>query len=298
MKSLKVDIDDIIRKTSAMSTELKITNRGSIGFTRQYQSDEIGSESIEFFDFREYTQQDNPRTIDWKSSIRAGKILIRQTIIEKDVEIIFALDVGDSMLYGSVEKLKIEYAIEIIAALSHMLLHSGVSVGLILYSDKVKGFVKPSFGGQQFGDIRRTLTMHQVFGGKTNIGSAIPVINSVAKRESVVLFISDFIKFDDYEKDMMKNVSLKSKLAGLMVRDVTDTSLPKGGYVIFGDPSEKEKIIVNTHDISEEYARYTSKQENNIVASFLNLNARLYKVYTNKDIIENIKNILSKNASF
>jgi len=211
MKSLKVDIDDVIRKTSAMSTELQITKKGSIGFTRQYQSDEIGSETIEFFDFREYTPQDNPKTIDWKASLRSGKILTRQTIIERDVEIIFAMDCGDSMLYGSVDKLKIENAIELVAALSHMLLHSGVSVGLILYSNEVKGFVKPNFGGHQFGDIRRTLITHQVFGGKTNISSVMPMVNYIAKPESVVLFVSDFIKFDEIDRDLIKNISMKSR---------------------------------------------------------------------------------------
>ncbi|MBT3582601.1 DUF58 domain-containing protein [Candidatus Woesearchaeota archaeon] len=297
MKSLKVDIDDVIRKTSAMSTELQITKKGSIGFTRQYESKELGSESIEFFDFREYTPQDNPKNIDWKASIRSGKMVIRQTIIEKDVEVIFAVGCGNSMLFGSVDKLKIENSVELTAALSHMLLHSGVSVGLILYSDKVKDFVKPSFGGHQFEDIRRTLMNYQAFGGETNINISIPIIHSVARPESVVIFISDFIKFNEREIDIIKKIGNRCKVAGIMVRDITDKNLPKGGYVIFEDPSEKEHLLINTSEINEEYERIATKQENIISEGFTAINAALYKIYTNKNIVDNIKDILSRNAS-
>ena len=59
--------------------------------------------SMEFDDLREYVIGDDVKDIDWKSSSRTGKILIRRYIAEKKHNILFIYDVNKKMIADSIE---------------------------------------------------------------------------------------------------------------------------------------------------------------------------------------------------
>ncbi|HEC92619.1 MAG TPA: DUF58 domain-containing protein [Candidatus Atribacteria bacterium] len=65
---------------------------------------------IEFAGLREYTPEDDASRIDWKSSARTGKIYVKIFEEERDLDLFLLVDVSNSMLFGTAEKLKSEYA--------------------------------------------------------------------------------------------------------------------------------------------------------------------------------------------
>ena len=75
---------------------------------------------LEFLDFRAYTEQDDSKRIDWKPSVKANKLLIKEFKEERDLDVYFLVDCSSSMVFGSTKKLKNEYAAEIVAALTHI----------------------------------------------------------------------------------------------------------------------------------------------------------------------------------
>ena len=72
---------------------------------------------------------------NWKSQ--------RELVEERNLNVFFLIDVSSSMVYGSIDKLKIEYVAELAAALSYVVLNAGDSVGFALFNDKI---VKNIFG--------------------------------------------------------------------------------------------------------------------------------------------------------
>ncbi len=80
---------------SRIRAEIEITSRRKTSnilegeFTSIYRG-----RSLDFDDLREYTVGDNVRDIDWKSSSKAGKILVRRYIAEKKHNILFLMDSG------------------------------------------------------------------------------------------------------------------------------------------------------------------------------------------------------------
>jgi len=138
MKGLKIDVNNIIQKVS----EINLTKKSIVEFLQKYESNLAAEQTIEFYDFKEYTPQDNPRTIDWKTSLRRGSLICRKTIIEKEPEVIIAIDIGETTLYSSIDKLKIEYELEIAIGLAYICLVMGFSVGVILYNDKRRVVIK------------------------------------------------------------------------------------------------------------------------------------------------------------
>ena len=84
---------------SRIRAEIEITSRRKTSnilegeFTSIYRG-----RSLDFDDLREYTVGDNVRDIDWKSSSKAGKILVRRYIAEKKHNILFLMDSGRKFL--------------------------------------------------------------------------------------------------------------------------------------------------------------------------------------------------------
>ena len=128
MPKLKINLN-----FSLSRLDLAIKGLTTTQFLGQYQSVFKG-QGLEFADYRTYTQGvDDASLIDWKASRRANNLLVKEFIEERNLEVIFMVDVSSQMLAGSVQKLKAEYIAEIVAAMGYSILKAGDAVGLLLF---------------------------------------------------------------------------------------------------------------------------------------------------------------------
>jgi len=97
----------------------------------------VYGKGFEFDGYRDFAQDEDASNIDWKASRRAQKLLTRKYIEERDLKILFLIDVSDNMIFGSTEKLKCEYTAELVAALSHLILFSGDKVGFKFFNNSI-----------------------------------------------------------------------------------------------------------------------------------------------------------------
>lgn len=63
---------------------------------------------IEFAGIREYSLGDDTADIDWKASARTGKTYIKKYEEDRERKVLFVVDVGSSMRFGSGDKTKEE----------------------------------------------------------------------------------------------------------------------------------------------------------------------------------------------
>ena len=112
VKSLNIDLLPVLRKIPFVKKGLLTST--TVG---AYKSVFKGR-GLEFAGYRPYSTTDDASLIDWKATARTGDVLVREYIEERNLNIIFLFDVSDSMLFGSTDKLKAEYAAELVASLS------------------------------------------------------------------------------------------------------------------------------------------------------------------------------------
>ena len=82
-----------IRANIALHTNKKTENILDGGFTSIFRG-----RSLDFDDLREYQPGDNVRDIDWKSSSKTGKTLVRRYIAERKHNVLFVCDSGEKMI--------------------------------------------------------------------------------------------------------------------------------------------------------------------------------------------------------
>ena len=125
---LNINVDTAIKKLEVLVKNLVRTRRE--GFYLSL----FKGKGLEFESYKEYTFGDDASLIDWKASMRTNTLVVKRFREERDLKVLFVVDVSNKMLFGSTERLKCEYAAELAAALSYIVLAAGDRIGFCFFS--------------------------------------------------------------------------------------------------------------------------------------------------------------------
>ena len=103
-------------------------------------------QGVEFDEVRPYTPGDDVRTIDWNVTAKTGLPYIKRFSEERELTILFLVDVSGSQGYGSVRRSKMELAAEVTALLALTAIRNQDKIGLILFSDQIVKYIPPRKG--------------------------------------------------------------------------------------------------------------------------------------------------------
>jgi uncharacterized protein (DUF58 family) len=160
-------------------------------FAGQYKSVFRGH-GMEFSEVREYQPGDDIRSIDWNVTARAGKPFIKHFVEERELTILFLVDVSASGVFGSVRS-KLETTIEMAATLMFSALKNNDKVGLITFANQVIDYYRPRKGKANVLHLIRELLAAEPVAQQTNIKSALDYVHRIQKRRAIVFLLSDFL---------------------------------------------------------------------------------------------------------
>ncbi|HEX55221.1 MAG TPA: DUF58 domain-containing protein [Candidatus Altiarchaeales archaeon] len=277
-------IDKLVEEIDANVREIIDTFR----LILKYQILFRGS-GIEFAGLREYVpEQDDATKIDWKASLRAKKLYVKQFEDERDLDVYILLDVSNSMLLGTQEKLKSEYAAVVAGTLAYAAVESGDNVGFAMFNDDIIIALDPVGDISQYYKILRLIVDPRNYGGNCDLGKSLSyLINMVADR-TILFIISDFIGIGDGWEDALKMIGGKlDRVLGIMIRDIRDTFMPPGmGCMRFSDPFSDNVLSVNTDKIREKFEKLAKEQETKVESEFRNSGLGFVKIYTTKPFVK------------
>jgi len=199
---------------------------------------------LEFDDVRSYQYGDDIRRIDWNTSAKGHGTFIKTFVEEKDQSILFLLDVSASQDIGSKSARKIDVAKEIVGVLSLSAARQGSQIGLIGFSDQKELYIKPGKGSKHAYNIINSTYALEAKSKKTDLNAALVYTQSILKRKSIVIFISDFIDqgFDKHFKSMAR----KHDLICVHIHDVVESKLPNLGIIPLKDKESGKTMWVNS----------------------------------------------------
>jgi len=210
---------------------------------------------LEFDAYRVFEQDDDASLIDWKASLRANQILARKYIEERDLNVYFLVDASSSMLFGSGEKLKAEFAAEFVGALSHLVLGAGDKIGLVMFNEDVVKILYPSRGKNQFALFAKFLSDESLYGGGFNLEKAIVhSLRTVKTPYTVFILVSDFISVRGEDIGKMKLMGRRFETLAVMVRDKLDGELPLTNcQIAVQDPYTGRQMVLDPNIARERY---------------------------------------------
>lgn len=237
------------------------------GFAGQYHAAFHGR-GIEFAQVREYLPGDDVRTIDWNVTARSGSPYVKEFVEERDLTILLAIDVSASMLFGSLDRRKIDLACELAAVLAFAALQNGDRVGLLLFSGDIVKYVPPRRGRIHVEALLRDiLLLSGSASGAAKYSGAVEFIERVTVKRAVILLISDFLDAD-FERPLQR-LNRRHDLVALRLSDPREERFPEKGVVRLMDAETGRRVEVSLR--RNRVRQRTEQRERRLVEKFRRL---------------------------
>ncbi len=202
-------------------------------------------QGMEFDEVRTYVPGDDVRSIDWNVTARTGYPHVKRYSEERELTVVFMVDVSGSQSYGSVSRTKSELAAELTCLLALTSLRNQDKIGLLLFSDRVVKYLPPRKGRTAVMRlVREVLATGGEAQGGTDIAGAFNFLNNVQRRRAVVFVVSDF-QDQNFERPLSV-AARRHDLVCCHLSDPAEHELPDAGLVELEDPETGASLWVDT----------------------------------------------------
>ncbi len=198
---------------------------------------------MELDEVREYQPGDDVRSIDWNVTARTGKPFVKRFREERELTVIFLVDLSASGSFGSVRQLKNEVAAEICALLAFSAIKNNDKVGLIVFTHHVEMFIPPKKGTRHVLRVIREILSFQPRKTKTDIALALDYLGKVITKRAVVFLISDF-QAEGFARQL-RVLARRHDMIAVTVADPRELSLPDVGLIELEDAETGEVVLID-----------------------------------------------------
>ena len=260
-------------------------------------------QGVEFDEVRPYVAGDDVRSIDWNVTARTGVPFIKRFSEERELTVMFLVDVSGSQAYGSVGRSKAELAAEVSSLLALTAIRNQDKIGLVLFSDHIVKYIPPRKGRQSVMRlVREVLAAEDDATGGTDLAGALRFLNGVQKRRAVVFLVSDFLQnregAEAYEK-LLRVVARRHDVVCIPVSDPAEAQLPDVGLAELEDPESGELVLVDTSDraVREQFAAAARADVEHRDRFFARSGIDNVPVATDRPYIQAIRALFKRRAS-
>jgi uncharacterized protein (DUF58 family) len=197
---------------------------------------------LEFADFRNYTQGDDYRHLDWAAYARRDELVVKLFSEERTARIYFIVDASRSMSVGRPQKLF--FAKQIAAALAYTALANLDSVAVVSFDQRLRDASRTFEGAGQRQRMLETLDAIQPTGDATDIGSSIREFAQRFPKRGLVILLSDFFDRPGYEAALKLLHHHRFELIALQVNDRDEVDPSATGDLELVDAESSAKVTV------------------------------------------------------
>lgn len=256
-------------------------------FAGQYESVFKGR-GMEFDKVREYVPGDDIRSIDWNVTARTGKPYIKNFIEEREMTVMFAVDLSASGDFGTAERVKNELAAEFCAVLAFAATRNNDKVGLVIFTDRIELFIPPKKGSKHVLRLIRELLYFKMPRRRTDVPMAVEYLQKVIRKKATVFLVSDFIA-----TDLKKPLALLNKrhdVVAVAVEDRAERGLKPAGLVEFEDAETGQVRLVDTSNAKfrKRYSLRAGKRRDELERMLRSIKVDSISIATDRPYIQDV----------
>jgi len=243
---------------------------------------------MEFEEVRGYQVGDDVRNIDWNVTARTGVPYVKIFKEERELTVLFLVDLSASGSFGSVSRTKNEIAAEICALLAFSAIKNNDKVGLLLFTDHVEMFIPPAKGTTHVLRIIRELLNFRPGRSGTDIGAGIDYIGRVTNKKSVLFLVSDFIG-EGYE-GKIRILAKRHDLIAVSITDPREIAMPDCGLVQLEDAETGEMLLIDTGSAAfrRQFEILGSQRRDKLKKLFRSMDVDHIEVMTGRDYLHDL----------
>jgi uncharacterized protein (DUF58 family) len=153
--------------------------------------------SVEFAEHRQYGPGDEIRHIDWRALGKTDRYFVKEYEEETNLKAYLVVDTSGSMGYSGRTASKFEYARQLAAALSYLMISQRDAVGLVTLDTELRAMIPPKSAPSHFSLLCKGLERANV-GGEAPLSGLLHGLAGRIKRRGLIVILSDgFDKLED-----------------------------------------------------------------------------------------------------
>lgn len=215
---------------------------------------------IEFEEVREFAEGDDLRSVDWNVTARQGRPFVKKFVEERELSVLFLLDVSSSMGFGSAppgrggRRTAATTAALFVGCVAFAAARNNDKAGLVLFTDKVERYVPCKKGRNHVLRLIREACEPPRQRARTGLPVALDFAGRVQRKRAIVFVVSDFLGADAVEA--MRRLALRHDVIAVRVRDPFAAgldraagdvaALPAAGLLHLVDPETGATAHVDT----------------------------------------------------
>jgi uncharacterized protein (DUF58 family) len=278
-----MDYDNLakIRAEINLYTSRKTSNILDGEFTSVFRG-----RSLDFDDLREYTYGDNIKDIDWKSSSKTGKTLVRRFIAEKKHNVLFVVDTGAKMRADTLSfEDKGALAVDIFGTIAYLVDKHGDDFALMQGTENGTFFSFFRNGAAHFENLMTKCSQNIDKGEKSDPAGMLDYISESMRRKMVIILITDMAGMDTLNEKILRKITVNNDLLVINIEDA----------YMYGD----DVFDVDRGKYEDDYTSRRSKllkaEQKERQSRYLKINERFKRygvsyisISSEKDIIEKV----------
>lgn len=219
---------------------------------------------IEFDEVREFAEGDELRAVDWNVTARVGRPFVKKFVEERELTVLFLLDVSASMRFGSSPAGRARRTVASTAALfvgcvAFAAARNNDKAGLIRFGGDIEQYVPAKKGRNHVLRLIREACEPPLATVSTDIAQALDYAGRVQRRRAIVFVVSDFFGAGDAESaygQKLRLVAQRHDVIAVRVRDpfaggldptLGDVpELPRVGLLSLADPETGRLVEIDT----------------------------------------------------
>ncbi len=237
---------------------------------------------VEFAEVREYQPGDDIRTIDWNVTARLGAAYVKRYLEERELSVLFVVDLSASGGFGSRLRTKGELGTEVAAVLALAAARNNDRVGAMFFTDRVEYHLHPAKGRRHVLRLISDLLAFEPRGTGTDLGFALAELEATLRRRAIIFVLSDFMA-TGYE-DVLGRLARRHDVVGLHLVDPRERELPAAGIVTLWDPETGAWRRIDTRDagVRTFFARRTEEFDRGLERGLRERGADLLRLETGR----------------
>ena len=242
---------------------------------------------MDFVNLREYEPGDEVRHIDWKSSSRSGKVLVKKFMHDQEISIQIFACTSASMHYSTTASTKLEVLAELATALGWIAINSGNRFSLLKFDNSVKRSIKDANTEKQVQAISACLLKDQLplKGLSTNLWKTLAQKQTP---RSMVFVLSDF--YEPIDPVLFGASAKKHDLHLIRILDPREITLPDTPDILCKNLGNNEPILIRSSDkdLRNQYLQLFAAHENKVIGLCKSNGAGFLRISTSEPYLSSL----------
>jgi uncharacterized protein (DUF58 family) len=240
--------------------------------------------SVEFTEYRPYSQGEDTRYLDWRLYARSDRFYLKKFEDETNLRCHLLIDHSRSMSYTSLTYSKSDYARTLAATLAWFLHAQGDAVGLFSFDERVRDYLPARHRHGHLRQLMLALERHPE-GRATNLTEPLRRVAELARKRGLIVLISDLLApVVELERHLARLAAAGHELVVFQVLDPNELAFNFENASLFRDVESEKDIYIDPAAVRASYQRRLREHTEGVEAICRKLGVAFHRVLTDRPL--------------